>query len=333
LKEAGLDSNSVNWQSLFDKAINRHPPFEPQEEKGFRDALIIECTYQIAAKLPKSADKARVFLVSGDGPIAAACADRTSSGATVSVIKNLDALKSEIKLIDSFATKQFGKDLLPRAAAAFFFTRDGDLAAISEPNVVATIEHKFGSAIRKSRDPDEKPMEVRYTAADTYFVSKHGEQIRFESRVHARIKFVKSVPVAINPTGPTVANIAPYWPTTNIGSTYITTNPGTTYSTANSGTTYTTTNSGTTYTTTGSPTLFTTLFNPLNTVQIYPSNVILNTVPLTISTSHDMKPQAFEFEREEIRSLTVIWEATVVTAGKLKEPKIVDIELDFNNGN
>ncbi len=53
-----IDIAKVDWELIIHNSLNRQIPFEDNEkEKGFRDALILECLKQIISNSPKTKSK------------------------------------------------------------------------------------------------------------------------------------------------------------------------------------------------------------------------------------------------------------------------------------
>jgi hypothetical protein len=66
LEELRLDPSTVDWERFMIDAAHRRPPFEPGEkEKGFRDAIILECFLQ-RIENSRWPTPPRIVLVTGD---------------------------------------------------------------------------------------------------------------------------------------------------------------------------------------------------------------------------------------------------------------------------
>lgn len=71
VKDLGADILPINFsivdfESICKASIERQPPFSPNGEKGFRDALIVESIVQFVGNLPTDPQKCIVIIVSGD---------------------------------------------------------------------------------------------------------------------------------------------------------------------------------------------------------------------------------------------------------------------------
>lgn len=72
IQEIAFNEGLVDWSGLINRAVRRLPPFEKgEEEKGFRDAIILETFLQLRKKLDLSAPN-KLVLLSSDNLLKAA---------------------------------------------------------------------------------------------------------------------------------------------------------------------------------------------------------------------------------------------------------------------
>src|SRR4051812_17502643 len=90
----GLDAATVDWPALIRRAVYREPPFSTGQEKGFRDSVLLEQFVQLASGLPRSSNSCRVHLLTSDALLTAAAVERASDWSNVSVVTDLDALRT-----------------------------------------------------------------------------------------------------------------------------------------------------------------------------------------------------------------------------------------------
>lgn len=86
--ELKLDNTRVDLSQLALDATYRRPPFQiGEKEKGFRDALLVESFVQLVEESPKTAQSARIVLISNDKLVKTAVEARLSKSVNVHVLR------------------------------------------------------------------------------------------------------------------------------------------------------------------------------------------------------------------------------------------------------
>ena len=120
-----MDAERIDWHSLVDNASYRRAPFEPGDtEKGFRDAIILECFVQLVADSPSTPQVCRLILVTQDKLFGATVRERTSDHANVTVYETLEELKSLINTLGAAIDEEFVSQILEKSRVYFFVKGD-----------------------------------------------------------------------------------------------------------------------------------------------------------------------------------------------------------------
>ncbi len=117
--------SDINWHKICDAAAWRLPPFtlnpkNPEWEKGFRDALILETVVDYAAK---NVDKVNIAFVCNDRLLRETAALRLKSDLRCACYETLQEFSSYIKLTREKLTNEFIRAILARARRKFFTPR------------------------------------------------------------------------------------------------------------------------------------------------------------------------------------------------------------------
>jgi hypothetical protein len=155
---APIPVGSVDIAAIAEQAIWRIPPFEadsknPDHEKGFRDALILETMADIVAKEKKALNF--VFL-SGDHLLRTAVAHRLRTDARAMCYESLQDFSSYLKLTREKLTNEFIKGIIPRAASKFFTSGD-DSCIVLRDKLLDRLRNEYKS---KLQNPTESEASV-----------------------------------------------------------------------------------------------------------------------------------------------------------------------------
>jgi hypothetical protein len=116
----------IDWKSLCDSAVWRLPPFtadakNPDTEKGFRDALILET---VVDYVTKDVRKVNIAFISNDFLLRTSVAKRLSLDKRFACYADLEEFASYIKLTRESLTNEFIKKIVRRASKKFFNAED-----------------------------------------------------------------------------------------------------------------------------------------------------------------------------------------------------------------
>jgi hypothetical protein len=207
LEEIGLDTANVNWEDIIKRSVNRVPPFERRErsEKGFRDAVLFETFWQLVPKLPEDPKVARIVLISDDEVLGRAMTERIDTRHNITVLSNLDALKSTLNAVASHLAKADVDTIL--ATAESLFRARGEEGSILElagkridEDFAALLQQKPASASTFSTMVTTKAV----SAYVPTFLSKQGDILTFSSRITVFVETRDEVSRAYQPPGNTV---------------------------------------------------------------------------------------------------------------------------------
>jgi PIN domain len=114
--------SEIDWPELIRCAIWRKPPFTfdsqaPRNEKGFRDALILET---VAAICKESTGQESIAFICADTLLRKASEERLGAVKHLTVYESLLEFESFIQLTQQNLTDEFVKGILSRARAKFF---------------------------------------------------------------------------------------------------------------------------------------------------------------------------------------------------------------------
>jgi len=177
-----LDPDKVDWPRLMIDACYRYPPFTNEgEEKGFRDALIIESFLQLVANSPKAATTCRVVLVSEDALLGQAVRPRTKAS-NVGILESLEDLQSLINTLVSEVTEEFVDAHIQRATN-YFFEEDDDNCLYKKENVRDQILQRFDEQLKKIPDGASSRENGTWYISPPKFVKKERQRVFWANRI------------------------------------------------------------------------------------------------------------------------------------------------------
>jgi hypothetical protein len=163
-----IDTNKVDWENLINNAVSRKVPFEDNEkEKGFRDALILECLKQLILDSPSSKTVCRIAFITNDGPLNEAASPLLDAHSNLYIYPDVDAFVSLINILDSEITE----DLINKISLEcdkLFFEKDSTSGLYYTADVGKQITEKF------SRQLNSKPIGADSRENGTWWISKPG---------------------------------------------------------------------------------------------------------------------------------------------------------------
>lgn len=149
----------INWQNLINQAIWREPPFtfDPKNsdnEKGFRDALILETLVSIANSQPVQVN---VVFICTDYVLRDSAQKRLEHKTNCLFFEGLKDFESYIQLTQEQLTNQFVRQIQNRAREKFFSSRD-KTSLYATAKVRSTIEERFRDDISKPELSEKSPL-------------------------------------------------------------------------------------------------------------------------------------------------------------------------------
>jgi len=160
---APLPYDAVNWREVVRAAVWHEPPFaldpkNPDNEKGFRDALILECVSAHVATLPAGV---MACFVTNDKLLQAATQTRC---ATCSIYEGTQAMGSYLKLTAEKLQKEFITAILQKAQEKFFTQGDPE-SLYHREQIEQKLEEKY-SVRRLAPSPQPLSFGPSWTALD-----------------------------------------------------------------------------------------------------------------------------------------------------------------------
>ncbi|WP_152556590.1 PIN domain-containing protein [Methylobacter tundripaludum] len=140
--------DEIEWSEMVQNSIWRKPPFttDPKDqdnEKGFRDALILETLISVCTK-NKTTPKNIVFICN-DYLLRETALQRLKHNKEVLIFESLDDFDSYIQLTQEKLTDKFVKSIQNRARLKFHSTPNNNNCIFYRENLTATISKQFAA--------------------------------------------------------------------------------------------------------------------------------------------------------------------------------------------
>jgi hypothetical protein len=189
-----LDVSKVNWDELISRSVQRRPPFDPGEnEKGFRDAVVLETFCQLIEDLPKSPQSCRIVLMSGDSLLTEVAREKTSTRANVAFTGDLEEIRTMLNALASELTQEVVSKILPKASE-MFFTKGNDKSLYYSEAIYNRITSDFGQQLANLPDKEfTKSVAKIIRIGQPTFLAKKGQRLTFSSRVTYEVEAAKIV--------------------------------------------------------------------------------------------------------------------------------------------
>ena len=180
--ELKLEPVKVDWNRLISDSVFRIAPFEGTagKEKGFRDAIIIECLMQAIENSPISKDLCRIILVTDDGLLTNAVNQRTSHLNNVSVLPNVNELIGQINILSSQISEELINSITPMADDLFLIIGNNSSIYYKE-KVRDKIEAKFSKELNIKYDGATKRVDESWTISKPSFEKKINQRIYWKT--------------------------------------------------------------------------------------------------------------------------------------------------------
>jgi len=134
--------NIIDWRRLINDAVWRISPFteekDKKNEKGFRDAIILETVVDLAKTKPDT----NIAFVTNDSDLLSATNRRLSDNKYLSFYETLDEFASFLRLLDEKFTNEFIQAIQKRARLRFFNPKDQTCLLYKE-RIISNIREQF----------------------------------------------------------------------------------------------------------------------------------------------------------------------------------------------
>jgi hypothetical protein len=183
LIELKPDYANVDWNRLVLDAVFRRAPFqEGKNEKGFRDAVIVESFIHLIKSSPKTAKICRVVLVTRDHLITAAVRALLPGTANVDVLASLEELRGLINTLVSEVDELFLAAIRSKAEKLFFAKGDKSTIYYKE-RVRERLTEKFGPELAALPAGAISRKNGTWRLSAPNFAKKTGQRIEWTSRI------------------------------------------------------------------------------------------------------------------------------------------------------
>jgi len=178
-----LDPAIVNWDRLVEDAAFRRPPFDPkQREKGFRDSLICESFLQLIEKSPKTPQRCRIILVSGDELLKKAVSLRINTAENVRLFSKIDEVKGFINTLVSQVSESFVAELT-EIAERHFYKQDSKDALLHREDVIPQLNNRFRKELAEVPAGADSRENGTWYVGKPRFMKKEGRTVYWVSRI------------------------------------------------------------------------------------------------------------------------------------------------------
>lgn len=191
-KEIDIDVTRVDWRLLVENAVARRPPFDSGEnEKGFRDSLVLESFLQLSETLGKSRATSRIILLTADQLLKGAAEGRTKNRENIEILQDLSALKTMLNAISSNLPQDAVNSLLSKAAKLFFQKGEPD-SIYTREKVFDKISEKYYAKLY----PIEEGVNTKskqILIGGTTFISKEKQSVKFATKITVKSESTKLI--------------------------------------------------------------------------------------------------------------------------------------------
>lgn len=183
-----LDTQRVPWETVIENSVSRRPPFQAGEkEKGFRDALILECLVQLVECSPVSPKTCRIAFVTSDGALQEAARSRLANRGNVRIIGSPEELSSLINTIDSSVTEEY---ISPLKEKAHNLIKEN---LYSKFDLNRTLEEKFYNELVAVPAGADAVLIRGMLLTSTGFIRKEGQRIFWATRLKIEAEAIKKI--------------------------------------------------------------------------------------------------------------------------------------------
>jgi len=178
-----LDTTKVDWSALIEAAAYRRPPFEAgKKEKGFRDAIALECVAQLVLASPQTPSVCLIAFVSSDAVLAEAARNRIGHAGNVRILETIDDLIALINTLISQVGEDVVEDIRKRANGYFFKPQD-KTTFYYKGDVLSKIRGQVGTELSRIPEGATFQDEERITIGWPEFQRKEARRFHWITRI------------------------------------------------------------------------------------------------------------------------------------------------------
>lgn len=186
VRVAPVPVSAIDWNALIEKAIWREPPFtfDPKDkinEKGFRDALILETLVELTRAEQRDV---KIVFLSSDNLLRTTAEQALKSDNRCLFFDSIDSFKSYVKLTGEELTQRFINRLLSRATEKFY-KKDDETCLYTREAILSKLQTQF-------KDYFENPQKAESATSLLLTMTKwrisNGPRIRIDKAQFIRLK-------------------------------------------------------------------------------------------------------------------------------------------------
>jgi len=193
LKIIKLDYSKVNWQEIVEKSVNRLPPFDPGEnEKGFRDAIVIESYFQLLSETQNISNPCYVILATNDELQIESVKKRIVNLKNKYSPLNIDGIKGFINSLKSRIEIEI-TEKVRELAKNYFFSHESTESLFIDKKIQNTIEINFFKILNELPDGANKRINSNWYVEDPQFLNKNDSRWAWISKISVGFKTFKNI--------------------------------------------------------------------------------------------------------------------------------------------
>jgi hypothetical protein len=173
-----IEPLKIDWSQLINKSLYRLPPFEDNEkEKGFRDALIVECIKHLIDVSPITSNICRIIFITNDQLLTEAVNERFNQNSNFRTLASIEELISLINIL----TAEIKEELINSisgTAGNLFFIKDDESSLYYKEKIYNTISEKYSQELKLL------PESASRREDKTWYISKPGFVKKLKQRIH-----------------------------------------------------------------------------------------------------------------------------------------------------
>jgi hypothetical protein len=197
-----VDVDGVDWKRVIEDAAFRRAPFHAsgKSEKGFKDAMILECFTRLADELgPESPHMA--ILVCGDALLRTAVANRMAGRANVRTAQSIEDLKGVISAVVQQVDQEWVARLQDKARDRFFVDNEQRDRLYFTERIGERIRETFPGELSVSPRGATSRRNGAWLIGPPRFVGRAAPLIHWATRITVEAEAWKSVPAIQWPAG------------------------------------------------------------------------------------------------------------------------------------
>ena len=194
LRDVELDPARVDWHEMIRRAVSRQAPFEKaqENEKGFRDALILETFDQLHGRIKPRSDRLLVVM-SGDGRLREAIEERFAERHNVLIFSKLGELETSLSALLTNITQEAAEHLVRKAHARFLESGQAGAA-------IGAIRERFAAELARGPSDRDAASEKGFLINETSFLGRTGARAEFATGISILTEAIRPA----NPPPPTL---------------------------------------------------------------------------------------------------------------------------------